>query len=215
MRPTSAVVVRVDHSRPGDDEDVPAGLERGRHCPQSLAKSPTDPVADDRAAELAPGRQPEPRRFEVGPQEANEEERVGPEGTVALKRREVLWAREHHEPRPLRRRARRSDRQPLAAPCAPSSQHPPAAGRLHAGAEAVLLGAMALLRLVGLLHAGCARSFSFRPRGRRSTPRGTQTRRAPISAVGASLSGGLYGRPKKGVKRATGPATPPETTRAR
>ena len=78
QRPDQGRVVGVDDRWPGDDEDVPAGLERGRHHPERLAKPAPDPVPDDRPAELAPGRQSEPRRLEVCPQEPCGEERVGP-----------------------------------------------------------------------------------------------------------------------------------------
>ena len=64
-------------------------------------------------------------------------------------------------------RVRRSGGQPLAAARAASGQDSPAPGGPHPGAEAVLLGAMALLWLVGLLHRGCARSSPSRPRVRR------------------------------------------------
>ena len=94
-------------------------------------------------------------------------------------------------------RARSSGRQPLSAASPPSGEHAPAAGRPHPGAEAVLLRAMPLLGLVGLLHRGCARSSPSGPGSTSSTPRGTQTRRAPVSAFGASVSGGLYDAPRR------------------
>src|SRR4029078_1907717 len=46
----------------------------------------------------------------------------------------------------------------LPTACPPSGDHTPAARRPHAGAEAVLLGAMTLLGLVRSLHRACARS---------------------------------------------------------
>jgi hypothetical protein len=95
-------MIGIHDPRSSNDEDVPAGLERGRHRPKRLAQSPSNPIADDCAAELAPGGEPEPRHLEVGPQEAPGKERMGPVGSVALERREVLWASEHHESRPLR-----------------------------------------------------------------------------------------------------------------
>jgi hypothetical protein len=50
------VVVGFDDRRPGDDEDVPAGLERGRHHPERLTKSPPDTIPHHGTAELLPGR---------------------------------------------------------------------------------------------------------------------------------------------------------------
>jgi hypothetical protein len=105
-------------------------------------------------------------------------------------------------------RGRASGRQSLSTSSPPSSQHATAARRLHSGPEAVLLGAMALLGLVGLLHQKSARSS---PSGLGdlfdSTPRGTQTRRRP-KALGASSSGGLYEAPETSVKRANRDSLP-------
>src|SRR4029077_8681917 len=55
-------------------------------------------------------------------------------------------------------RARPADRQTLPTASPASGQDSTAAGGLHPGAEAVFLGAMPLLGLVGLLHRGCAGS---------------------------------------------------------
>ena len=69
-------------------------------------------------------------------------------------------------------RGRPSGRQPLPTAGPSSGQDATAAGRLHPGAEAVLLRAMALLGLVGLLSSGLRAILSIRPRGgRHSTPR--------------------------------------------
>jgi hypothetical protein len=55
-------------------------------------------------------------------------------------------------------RARRSDRQALATASPASGQDPASTRRLHTGAEAMLLGAVTLLGLIGLLHRACAGS---------------------------------------------------------
>jgi hypothetical protein len=55
-------------------------------------------------------------------------------------------------------RARLSGRQALATAGPARGQDAASARRFHAGAEAVLPGAVALLGLVGLLHRACARS---------------------------------------------------------
>jgi hypothetical protein len=48
----------------------------------------------------------------------------------------------------------------------------------------VLLGAVALLGLVGLLHRACARSSPSGLGASSSTPEGTQTRRSPGARAG-------------------------------
>ena len=63
-------------------------------------------------------------------------------------------------------RDRWSGRQSLPTPSSPRGQDPASRGRLHAGAKAVLLGTMALLGLVRLLHPGGPAILSLRPRGR-------------------------------------------------
>ena len=82
-------------------------------------------------------------------------------------------------------RARPSGRQALATASPACGQDAASARRLHSGAEAVFLGAVALLGLVGLLHGACAGSS---PSGLgvspSSTPEGTQTRQTPESRAG-------------------------------
>ena len=51
QRTDQGCVVGIDDRWPGDDENVPAGLERGRHHPERLSKPTPDPVANDRAAD--------------------------------------------------------------------------------------------------------------------------------------------------------------------
>jgi hypothetical protein len=92
-------MVGPDERRPGDDEDIPARLERWRHRPECHPESTPDPIADHCAAEPSPGRHSEPSHTEVRPSEPCVEERVGPGGPVALQRRKILGTREHHEPR--------------------------------------------------------------------------------------------------------------------
>ena len=82
-----------------------------------------------------------------------------------------------------RRRARSSGRQPFSTASSTGRHDPPTTGRLHPGAEAVLLGAVALLWLKGLLHLDCPGSSpSGLGDGRSLPPEGTQTRLAPKSA---------------------------------
>ena len=102
------------------------------------------------------------------------------------------------------RRARRSGRQPLATARPASGQDASAPGSLHPGTEAVLLGAMSLLRLVGLLHRSCARSSpSASGTVVPSTPRGTQTRRALTKRM-ARRRPGDYRAARKGRQTARG-----------
>src|SRR6478609_6842266 len=80
-------------------------------------------------------------------------------------------------------RARRSGCQPLSTASPTGCQDAPAPGRPHPGTEAVLLGAVALLRLIGLLHLGCPGSSpTGLGDGLSLPPEGTQTRLAPESA---------------------------------
>ena len=127
-RPDEHVAVGIDDRRPGDDEDVPAGLERGRHHPECLTESPAHPVAYHRAAQPPSRRQPEPGRPEFRPPEASVDQWVGSRDPLALQRREIPRIGEHHEPRrilaapvrqtvsrfrPLARRAARTRRPPV------------------------------------------------------------------------------------------------------
>ena len=190
QRTDQGCVVGLDDRWPGDDENVPAGLERGRHHPERLSKPAPDPVPDDRSAELSPGRQSEPRRLEVCPQESRRHERVGPTGPGALNRREILRTREHHETRRVgaapvsqavsrfRPRARRAaiTRRPLDV-------------RMRARKPCSL----ARWRFLGwyVRFIGSVRDPLRSSPGRRSPPpKGTQTRLAPVSAHARSSSGG-------------------------
>ena len=127
-RSDERVAVGIDDRRPGDDEDVPAGLERGRHHPERLTESPARPVANHRAAEPPSRRQPEPGRPEIRPPESSVEQWVGSGDPLTLQRREIPRIGEHHEPRrllaapvrqtvsrfrPLARRAARTRRPPV------------------------------------------------------------------------------------------------------
>lgn len=85
--------------RAGDDQNVPAGLERGRQSPECLAEAAAKPIADDRSADLSTGRQSEPGISKVRPQDSYDEEGVGPNRPGFLERREVPWTGEHHETR--------------------------------------------------------------------------------------------------------------------
>ena len=89
-RCSERLVVGPDERRPGDDEDIPARLERWRHRPECHPESTPNPVADHRATEPSPGRQSETSSPEVRPSEPCVEERVGPGGPVALQRRKIL-----------------------------------------------------------------------------------------------------------------------------
>ena len=79
--------------------------------------------------------------------------------------------------------------------CPTRGQDASPARRLHPGAEPVLLGAMALLGLEGLLHRASERTSRIRPRVE-NTPKGTQTRLAPMSAS-ARLVRGIIRMPEK------------------
>ena len=56
--PTRSRWSALDDRRPGDDQDVPAGLERGRHRPDRLAEPSPDAVPDHGAAERRPVARP-------------------------------------------------------------------------------------------------------------------------------------------------------------
>ena len=92
-------VIHREDRRSGDDQDVPARLERGRHHPERLTESPAHSVPDDRSAELASSREPEARLLEVGPADSNDQQRIGPDRSLTLQCGEVLRSGEHHQPR--------------------------------------------------------------------------------------------------------------------
>ena len=187
--PDQRVVVGLDDRGPGDDEDVPAGLERGRHHPERLAESTPDPVADHRPTELSPGRESEPGRLEVRPQEPGGEEgwdRVVPPPRIAAK----SCGRESITSRGVVSRARSSGRQPLSTTCPSCCDHAPTTGSPHPGAEAVFLGAVALLGLVGPLHRDCPGSSSSGLGRRSCRPLKARKRAGRQKARGASSSGG-------------------------
>ena len=164
-----------------------------------LAKPASNAVPDDGRAERPTRRQAESRRPELGPEDPSGEERVRPDRPSLLERREVLGRRASRAA--TAGRARPSDRQtfPTAGPAC--RQDAASARRLHSGAEAVFLGAMSLLGLVGLLHRACAGS-SPSGLGARSDVRPQKARkraRAPTGA-GAFVVRGMIGRPTKGCQ---------------
>ena len=190
QRPDQRVMVGLDDRRPGDDEDVPARLERGRHHPERLAESAPDPVPDHGAAELSPGRQSEAGRLEVGPQEPGGEQRVGPGRPAALERREVLRAGEHHEPRrvgprPSVRPSAAFDRVPVERPGLDGRRSTSSGrgSRVPWRDGASWAGRSASSGLSGIL--------SIRPRGRSCLdPLEARKRAGRPKARGASSSGG-------------------------
>ena len=76
--PDQCVVVGLDDRGPGDDEDVPAGLERGRHHPERLADPAPDAVPDHGSSEPLAGREPEPGLVKVRPDEPSDQQGVRP-----------------------------------------------------------------------------------------------------------------------------------------
>ncbi len=184
-------MVGPDDAGPGDDEDVPAWLERGRHHPERLSESAADPVPNDRTSQLASGRDPEASRREVGPQEPGGEQGVGPGRSLLLDRREVLRSREHHEsrrrvPRSVVRPSAASDPElavqpgsgvPRSSSCGRESRAPWHDGASWAGTSASSGRSCDPLDPT---------SGTVAP----SSPRGTQTRPVPRGAHGASSSGG-------------------------
>jgi hypothetical protein len=103
-------------------------------------------------------------------------------------------------------RGRRSGGELSAATCAPSGEHPAAALRLHARTEAVLLGAMALLRLVRSLGHWASeaplgeRSRAFvpaRPCGWDDAGPGSLTSEDPEHGAAAPPARGSYTTPPR------------------
>jgi len=91
--------VRAYYRRSGDDQNVPAWLERGCHHPERLTKSPAHPVPNHRSAELASGRQAEACLLETSPSDSNYKQGMRPDDSLSLQCREVLRLGEHHQPR--------------------------------------------------------------------------------------------------------------------
>ena len=111
-------------------------------------------------------------------------------------------------------RARSSGRQSLSTAGPPGGDDAAAARRPHPGAEAVLLGAMALLGLVGLLHRACARSS---PLGLGSTSDPERHANAPGARerVGAFVVRRMIGRARSGCQTSRGrPDAAPEAASA-
>ena len=138
-------MVGGDERRPGDEEDVPAGLDVRLERPQHFPDPPPD-----RFRTTAPaGARPVAMANRVISRSVRriraDQEWMGPHGPALLERREVLRV-EHHEAATGIGRARPSDRQTLPTASPASGQDSAAAGGLHPGAEA--LGAMSLLGLV-------------------------------------------------------------------
>src|SRR4051812_50165823 len=91
-------MVGFDDRGPGDDEDVPAWLERGRHHPERLADPAPDTVPDHGSSEPFAGREPEPGLGEIGPDETPDEQWVRPGDASLRQPGELARAGEHDEP---------------------------------------------------------------------------------------------------------------------
>ena len=200
QRTDQGLVVGLDDRWPGDDENIPARLERGRHHPECLPKPTPDPVADDRPAELAPCRESEPRRLEVCPEKPCGEEAVGLAEPGALNRREVLRTREHHETRrvgaaPVRQAVSRF--RPRARRAA-MTRRPPGV-RMRARKPCSL----ARCRFLGwyVRFIGAVRDPLRWSSGRRtSPPKGTQTRLAPVKRTRAFVVRRMIGLAEEGCQ---------------
>ena len=204
-------MVGPDDRRPGDDEDVPAGLERGRHHPERLAESAADPVPNDRTSQggvrsrsrsassrgrsAGTGRRAEGGTWSFPPPGSPRSPAVERASRVAATMCRDRW----------------SGRQPLPTPSSPCGQDAASRGRLHAGAEAVLLGAMALLGLVRLLHPGGAAILSIRPRGRslRLPLEARKRAGAPRDTWRVVVRRMIGPRPEGVSNGSTGPTAPP------
>ena len=193
-------MVGRDDRWPGDDENVPTGLERGRQCPEHFTEPATDTIANHRPAEHSAGRQPEAGRLEIGPPEPGGQEWVGPGGPASLERREVLRAesitsRGVFEPRPMVRLSAAFDRERDVWPGL-AGRRPTSSGR---GSRAPWRGGASWADRSA--SSGLSGILSIRPRGRSvTTPEGTQTRLAPKSARRVVVRR-MIGRAFEGVKR--------------
>ena len=151
-------VVGGDERRPGDEQDVPARLNVRRHRPEHPADAVAGPDfgrPPSRGPDWSPCRTASSRGRSAG---------SWPRGAGGIASSPAPGApRSPAGGRASRGatgsgRARPSGRQALPTASPACGQDAASAGGLHPGAEAVFLGAMSLLGLVGLLHRGCAGS---------------------------------------------------------
>ena len=161
--------------RAGDEDEVVLGRQLLRQAPERLAQRPLDPVALDRAADLAAHRDPQPEARRRRPRRGGSCRAPGsgsrarsPPGRRGRSPRSVTGAdasapRRHPLPS-LRGQA-------LAALAAPALDDRPTPAGTHAGAEPVGPGSLALLRLVGALHRSVSRQYTDAPSARRAAAR--------------------------------------------
>ena len=166
-------MARFAGARPGDQEEVPARTDPLQSRPDQLSQPTTHPIALNGAAQRPWRRQPDARLVPIGPQPAEDQQRGRARGALTADGLEVRAAPESRQHRHgVAARLGGSGGQPLAPLGSTTSEHAPSTLRSHAGHEAMLALARALLGLIRPLRHACVPFLVQRSRFRPFTHEG-------------------------------------------
>ena len=166
-------MTRLAGGRPGDQEEVPAWTDPLHSRPDQLSQPATHSIPLYGAAQRPGGRQPDARLGPIGPQPAEEQQRGRARRALpaeGLEVRAAPYGRQHRHG--IVARLGRSGGQLLAPLGSTTSEHAASTLRSHAGHEAMLALARALLGLIRPLRHECVpfprSTFAFRSRHTRT-----------------------------------------------
>jgi hypothetical protein len=146
-------MARLACGRSGDEEQVPSRTDPLQPRPDQLSQPATHPIALNGAPERPRRRQPDSRLGPIGPQPAEDQQRGRARGALTADGLEVRAAPEGRQhSHVFATRLGGSGGQPLAPLGPTTSEHAATALRSHAGHEAMLALARALLGLIRPLH---------------------------------------------------------------